>query len=141
MISGHSLLLDTHIVIWMASDADRLPPALREAIETVEIRLVSHVSAWEIQIKHRKYGERFGFSLDQFEQTMKLFSCTELPIEYQDIRGLDQMSFVHPDPFDQLLMSQASRRPTYLATLDQDIIRSFETGKAFNIFTDRAREA
>src|ERR1700682_4932714 len=46
MMSGYSLLLDTHVVIWMATEPDRLPGALVRAIETVETRFVSHVSAW-----------------------------------------------------------------------------------------------
>ena len=64
---------------------------------------------------------------------MKAFSCTELPIDYKDIRGLDRMRFFHPDPFDRLLMSQAAHRSVYLATLDRNIIKAFET----DIFTDR----
>lgn len=141
MISGHSLLLDTHVVIWMATDPERLPSSLLRAVEAVETRYVSHATAWEIQIKHERHGQRFNFSLNQLEETMKAFSCTELPIEYRDIRGLNQMRFLHPDPFDRLLMSQAARRPVYLATLDENIIRAFEKEKGFDIFTDRAREA
>ncbi len=140
MMPGHPLLLDTHVVIWMATDPERLPRSLLRAIETVETRFVSHASAWEIQIKHEKHGSRFDFSLDQLEQTMKAFSCTELPIEYKDLRGLNQMRFFHPDPFDRLLMSQAALRSLYLATLDQNIIKTFEMDKAFYVFTDRARE-
>jgi PIN domain nuclease of toxin-antitoxin system len=140
MRPGHALLLDTHVIIWMATDPERLPASLLSAIETVETRFVSHVSAWEIQIKHEKHGSRFNFSLDQLEQTMKAFSCKELPVDYKDIRGLDRMRFFHPDPFDRLLMSQAALRSVYLATLDQHIIKTFETDKAFYIFTDRARE-
>ena len=68
---------------------------------------------------------------------MKAFLCTELPIDYKDIRGLDRMRFFHPDPFDRLLMSQAAHRSVYLATLDRNIIKAFETDKAFHIFTDR----
>lgn len=140
MTSRDALLLDTHVVIWMANAPDRLPDSLLMAIKSAERRLVSDVTAWEIQIKHQKYGPRFSFSLDQLERTMKIFSCTQLPIEYRDIRGLDEMRFLHPDPFDRLLMSQAARRMVYLATLDQNIIKTFETAKAFSIFTDHARE-
>ncbi|HLJ16841.1 MAG TPA: type II toxin-antitoxin system VapC family toxin [Bryobacteraceae bacterium] len=137
----HSLLLDTHVVIWMATDPERLPAPLLRAIETAEIRFVSNVSAWEIQIKHEKHGRQFNFSLDHLEQTMKAFSCTELPIEYRDIHGLNRIRFFHPDPFDRLLMSQAAhRRSVYLATLDQNIIRTFEIDKEFYIFTDRAKK-
>jgi PIN domain nuclease of toxin-antitoxin system len=140
MMAGHSLLLDTHVVIWMATAPERLPGALLEAVESVETRFVSHVTAWEIQIKHEKYGSRFDFSLAQLEQTMKAFACTELPINYEDIRGLNQMRFFHPDPFDRLLMSQAALRSVYLATLDENIIRTFEIDRAFYIFSDCARE-
>ena len=140
MIAGHSLLLDTHVVIWMAKQPDRLPRGLMKAIETVETRFVSHVTAWEIQIKCEKYGTTFGFSLDQLEETLKAFSCSELAIEYRDIRGLSEMRFLHPDPFDRLLMSQAARRATYLATLDADIIETFEATNAFSIFSDRPRQ-
>jgi len=140
MRPGHALLLDTHVVIWMATDPARLPRSLLNAIETVDTRFVSYASAWEIQIMHEKHGSRFNFSLDQLEETMKAFSCTELPIEYKDIRGLNQMQFFHPDPFDRLLMSQATLRSVYLATLDQNIINTFEANKAFCLFTDCARE-
>jgi PIN domain nuclease of toxin-antitoxin system len=140
MKPGYALLLDTHVVIWMATAPERLPRALLKAIETVGTRFVSHASAWEIQIKHEKHGSRFNFSLEQLEQTMKAFLCTELPIDYRDIRGLNQMRFNHPDPFDRLLMSQAMLRSVYLATLDQNIIGTFEAERSFCIFTDCARE-
>lgn len=140
MRAGYSLLLDTHVVIWMATSPERLPRSLLKAIEAVRTRFVSHASAWEIQIKHERHGPRFDFSLEQLEQAMKAFSCTELAIAYEDIRALNRMRFFHPDPFDRLLMSQAALRSVYLATLDQKIVSTFEMDKAFCIFTDRARE-
>ena len=140
MILGYSLLLDTHVLIWMATAPERIPPNLRKAIEEVPTRFVSHVSAWEVQIKHEKHGSKFGFFLQQFQQTMKAFSCSKLAIDYDDIRGLDQMRFHHKDAFDRMLMTQAARRSVYLATLDANIIRTFESKKRFYIYTDRARE-
>ena len=137
----HSLLLDTHVIIWMATEPERLPRLLLKAIEAAKMRFVSHVSAWEIQIKHEKHGPRFNFSLEQLEQTMKAFSCTELSVEYNDIRQLNKLRFSHTDPFDRLLIAQASLRPVYLATLDQNITKTFEIDQAFHIFTDRPREA
>jgi PIN domain nuclease of toxin-antitoxin system len=124
----------------MATAPRRLPALLLKAIEQVETRFVSHASAWEIQLKHDKHGKRFDFSLDRLEEAMKTFACTELPIEYKDIRGLNRLRFVHPDPFDRLLISQASSRSVYLATLDEDIVRTFELHKGFHLFNDRARE-
>ena len=139
MISGYSLLLDTHVVIWMATAPKRLPVALLKAIETVEVRFVSHVTAWEIQVKQEKYGSRFGFSLERLERTMKAFSCTEMGIDYRDIAGLSDVRSVHRDPFDRLLISQAVRRQVYLASLDANILQSFELSRDFYLFTDKAR--
>ncbi|MBV8894956.1 MAG: hypothetical protein JO051_00475 [Acidobacteriaceae bacterium] len=87
------ILLDTHVVIWLGNASRRLPPFLRDAIKAAENLLVSHVTAFEVQIKYQKHSDRFEFSLRDLERTMKAFSCTELPIEYEDIRALDQISF------------------------------------------------
>ncbi len=140
MKRGYGLLLDTHIVIWMATEPERIPPLLRRTIEKVEKRLVSHATAWEIQIKHENHGRRFNFSLDDLEATMKAFACTELPVQYDDIRGLNRMRFLHADPFNRMLMSQAANRNVYLATLDQNILATFKTERSFFLFADKARE-
>lgn len=131
------LLLDTHVVVWMAAEPERLSRSFLQAIREAEVRLISHVTAWEIQIKNQKHRSQFAFSVEQLEKTMKAFSCTELPIEYEDIRALDRMRFIHSDPFDQLLMSQASRRSARLATLDQNIVKTFHQTRAFDLLTDR----
>lgn len=117
----------------MAGTKDRLPQSFLDSIEAAHTRFVSHVTAWEIQIKHEKYGPRFEFSLHQLEKVMNEFSCTELPIEYADIRGVKQIQFVHSDPFDRLLMSQAARRGLTLATLDEKIIATQKLSRAFQL--------
>jgi PIN domain nuclease of toxin-antitoxin system len=131
------LLLDTHILIWMAAEPRKIPKRLLGAIETATRRYVSHATALEIQRKHLKKPELFPFSLPHLDAAMKEFSCTELPITYGDIRTIGQMQSLHQDPFDRLLMAQAASRKLYLATLDEDILRCFQKGKAFSIFTDR----
>lgn len=128
------LLLDTHIVIWMAIDPDRIPLTLAAAIEGAERRFVSHVTALEIQLEHAKNPAAFPFSLREFEETMKEFSCTQLPITYQDIHLLGQMAFLHADPFDRLIMAQARNHNICLASLDEKIVRTFQTHETFQLF-------
>jgi len=132
------LLLDTHIVIWMATAPKRIPKRLLAAIESTNKRFVSHATALEVQLKHLKNEKLFPFSLHHLEEVMKGFSCTELPITYNDIRSIGEMQALHQDPFDRLLMAQASNRSVYLATLDQDILRYFHKDKAFSVFADQA---
>ena len=133
------LLLDTHIVIWMATDPDRIPVRLQNTIEEVKHRFVSHVSALEIQLKNLKNRAAFPFSLRHLEQAMKEYSCTELPITYQDVNALGSMEFLHPDPFDRLLMAQAKQRSICLATMDKDILRTFDRYQAFPLFAEDRR--
>jgi PIN domain nuclease of toxin-antitoxin system len=134
------LLLDTHIVIWMATAPKRIPKRLLAAIESAGKRFVSHATALEIQLKHLKNEKFFPFSLAHLERVMKEFACTELPITYNDIRAIGHMKPLHQDPFDRVLMAQASNRNIYLATLDQDILRYFHKDKAFYVFADRAMQ-
>jgi len=134
------LLLDTHIVIWMATAPKRIPKRLLAAIEAAHHRYVSHVTAMEIQLKHLKSGELFPFNLDHLEAAMKEFSCTEMPIALSDISTMGQMQPLHQDPFDRLLMAQALNRNVYLATLDRDILRCFHKDKAFRVFANRAMQ-
>ena len=62
MTPRESLLLDTHVFIWMATNLERLSRKFLRVIETVESRYVSYATAWEIQIKHEKplFTDRAG---------------------------------------------------------------------------------
>jgi PIN domain nuclease of toxin-antitoxin system len=133
-----NLLLDTHVVIWMASSPRKIPTRMLAAIEKADHRFVSDVTAFEIQLKHQKNREEFPFSLSHLELTMKEFACTGLPITYNDIRTIGQIQALHSDPFDRLLMAQAANRNVYLATVDEQIIQSFTKYAVFSVFSDRA---
>jgi PIN domain nuclease of toxin-antitoxin system len=133
-----ALLLDTHIVVWMATAPHKIPKRLLAAIEIAPTRFVSHVTAIEIQFKYSKNAEVFPFSLDHLEQTMKEFSCTELPLSFGDIKTVGQMTTLHRDPFDRLLMAQASNRNIHLATLDRDILRCSRKYKGFKVLARKA---
>jgi PIN domain nuclease of toxin-antitoxin system len=127
------LLLDTHIVIWLASDLQRIPLAWLALIEMARRRYVSHATALEIQIKYLKNPDLFGFSLDSYERAVEELSLDQLPIAYADIKAFGSMTFLHRDPFDRLLMAQASRRNLCLVTQDKDIRRTADRYKAFRV--------
>jgi PIN domain nuclease of toxin-antitoxin system len=129
-------LLDTHIVIWMASAPDRIPKRLLTAIEDARHRFVSHITAIEIQLKHLKNPAAFPFALEHLEVAMKQFVCTELPVTYADIKALGHLRLVHRDPFDRLLIAQAANRKFHLATLDVDILRASKKYKEFSVFSN-----
>jgi PIN domain nuclease of toxin-antitoxin system len=47
---------------------------------------------------------------------------------------MGQMTFLHADPFDRLMMAQARNRNICLATLDEKIVRTFQKHEAFQVF-------
>jgi PIN domain nuclease of toxin-antitoxin system len=134
------LLLDTHILIWMATDPDRIPPKLLAAIADAEIRYVSIVTALEIQLKNLRHPDTFTFSNGDLETAMQKFACTQMPLTFQDVATLQQMDFIHNDPFDRLLMRQAANRSIHLATVDQLIVETFNRWKAFYLFSTERQE-
>ncbi|MBV9949693.1 MAG: type II toxin-antitoxin system VapC family toxin [Myxococcales bacterium] len=114
------LLLDTHVVLWAASDPDRLSPEARTVIEDGSNDvLVSVVSGWEIAIKQslgkldlprpaelwlpevlRRTGfEPLGLGLDAALR----------------VRGL---AWHHRDPFDRLLVAHALEEGCTLVSRD-----------------------
>ena len=129
------LLLDTHIVISMAIDPDRIPVSVLEAIEGARRRFVSHISALEIQVKHEKSPKEFGFALEFYEAAMKEFALEELPLTYSDIKAMKKMEFLHRDPFDRILMTHAVARNLLFVTQDKDIIRTAKKFKGFHLIT------
>lgn len=134
------LLLDTHILVWMATAPDRIPPKLLAAIADAEIRYVSIITAVEIQLKNLRHPDTFSFSHADLDTAMEKFFCTQMPLTFQDVRTLQQMEFIHNDPFDRLLMCQAANRGVYLATVDQMIVETFDRWKAFHLFSAERQE-
>jgi PIN domain nuclease of toxin-antitoxin system len=103
------LLLDTHVLLWAATDVARLAPAARAAIEdgTHEV-LVSIVSAWEIAIKQSLGKLDLARPAEQWlPDVLKRtgFEVAEVPLSSAlHVRGL---AWHHRDPFDRLLIAQA----------------------------------
>jgi PIN domain nuclease of toxin-antitoxin system len=103
------LLLDTHALIWAATDVGRLAAEARAAIEdgTNDV-LVSVVSAWEIAIKQSLGKLDLARPAEQWVPEVLRrtgFEVAELPLSSAlRVRCLD---WHHKDPFDRLLIAQA----------------------------------
>jgi PIN domain nuclease of toxin-antitoxin system len=138
MATISDLILDTHIIIWLAIDPDKIALPMLEAIEKAGKRIVSHVTVLEIQLKHLKGPEEFPFSLEHLAKAAKEFSCSELAISYQDIKKLGEMRFLHADPFDRLLMAQAANRDLILATADSSILTTSKRHKEFRVIEGKS---
>lgn len=116
------LLLDTHILLWAAGAPERLPAVARDLIEDPDNALIfSVVSLWETAIKR-------GLGRDDFQADPRLLrrglldnGYAELVITSEHVVLIDSLPRLHRDPFDRLLIAQATAEGIILLTADQRI--------------------
>lgn len=118
------LLLDTHFVIWLATNQSTIAPhewhALNDPSHDV---FASAVSIWEIRVKWnstRLSGERKG-TIDPIAATSYLQSIDVeiVPLSAETASAPLIVPLAHKDPFDELLLVQAQQGGARLFTRDR----------------------
>jgi PIN domain nuclease of toxin-antitoxin system len=114
------LLLDTHAFIWWDSEPDRLSSrALSFCQDSGNTLLLSVASAWEMQIKLQLGKLKLSLPLAELIENQRRVNGLEiLHIGLEHILALDELPLVHKDPFDRLLVAQASVQRASLVTND-----------------------
>lgn len=110
-------LLDTHLLLWAAGRSDRLPAEARRLIATGE-PVFSAASLWEVSIK-RGLG-RPDFRVDPAALLRGLLDAgfAELPVRAAHAAAVLDLPPVHRDPFDRVLVAQATVEGMELVTAD-----------------------
>jgi len=113
------LLLDTHLLLWVAGQPGLLPAVARRLIGDPKNELLfSPASLWEVAIKR-------GLGRNDFQADPRLLrrglldnGYSELPILSDHVVAIDSLPPIHKDPFDRLLMAQAMVEGVTLLTAD-----------------------
>jgi PIN domain nuclease of toxin-antitoxin system len=114
------LLLDTHLLVWSAYDARRLPAAARRLIEDrAETVAFSFASLWEVAVKSSLGRRSFSMDVQELHAQLLLHDFQPLPVRLQDIAVLASLPWHHRDPFDRMLVAQAVVEKTSLLTADR----------------------
>ncbi|BAY89908.1 MULTISPECIES: type II toxin-antitoxin system VapC family toxin [unclassified Tolypothrix] len=113
------LLLDTHTFIWWDSDPAKLSQkALDLLTDKDNIRLLSVVSLWEIQIKHQLGKLTLNKALREIIASQQNNHIEILPINIDHILALDNLPLYHKDPFDRLLIAQTNIENAVMISCD-----------------------
>lgn len=119
-----NLLLDTHAFLWWVSDDPQLPDRARDAIADGRNEVFfSVVSAWEIVVKAglgrlRLEGETDAFIDEQLEAN----AFQVLPVHLRHALALAGLPDLHRDPFDRMLVAQASNDDLTIVSGDPRLV-------------------
>ncbi|MGA2373858.1 MAG: type II toxin-antitoxin system VapC family toxin [Candidatus Korobacteraceae bacterium] len=113
------LLLDTHLLLWAAGEPERLSAKARRLInDTHNELLFSAASLWEVAIKRGLGREDFKVDARLLRRGLVDNGYNELPIISDHVVAIESLPPIHKDPFDRLLVAQATVEGVTLLTLD-----------------------
>jgi PIN domain nuclease of toxin-antitoxin system len=118
------LLLDTHVLLWAAGDPERLPASGRALIEDSGNQLVfSAASLWEIAIKHTLGRSDFRADPAMLRRGLLDNGYLEMAVTGRHAVAAGSLPPLHKDPFDRVLIAQASAEGMLLLTVDPVVAR------------------
>jgi PIN domain nuclease of toxin-antitoxin system len=112
-----SLLVDTNVVVWLLlGDRDQVSKDAVDALEDERNEVaVSAASVWEIAIK-RSLGK---LSIpDGWAAALRSLGFDPMPVTAIHAAAVERLPWHHRDPFDRLLVAQASAERRVLVTAD-----------------------
>jgi len=117
-------LLDTHLLLWAAGQPRRLSTKVRGLIENPETELVfSAASLWEVAIKRALGRNDFLADARLLRRGLLDNGYTELPIVSEHVVATESLPSIHKDPFDRILVAQATVEGITLLTNDSVVAR------------------
>lgn len=113
-------LLDTCTLLWIALDDKSLSRTAREMFQnpTFDIFL-SSASCWEISVKFAIKKLSLPSPPEKFiPELCDTYNIEFIPIEAKEALYIHKLPFLHADPFDRMLVSQALMREMTILTPD-----------------------
>jgi PIN domain nuclease of toxin-antitoxin system len=115
-----NLLLDTHLLLWAASEPERIPEKTRALLTDPANQLMfSAASMWEITIKNSLDRPDFRVDARRLWRMLLVNGYRELPVTSEHTIAVSELPPLHKDPFDRILIAQARVEGVLLLTADR----------------------
>ena len=117
-------LLDTHVLIWSVDGSRGLSAAALALLNDASNDFVFSVaSLWEVAIKFSLRRAEFSVDPRLLRREVLDYGCIELPVSAEHALATVSLPPIHRDPFDRLLIAQATVEGLTLLTADSTIAR------------------
>jgi PIN domain nuclease of toxin-antitoxin system len=118
------LLLDTHLLLWSAFSAARLPLDAIPLLENPENELnFSAASLWEVAIKSSLGRTDFKVDARLLRRGLLDNGYREIAISSEHAVAIAALPPIHKDPFDRILVAQSLVENVTLVTSDVMVSR------------------
>lgn len=115
-----NLLLDTHLLLWAASEPECLSKKARTLIlDPANQLMFSAASLWEITIKNSLDRPDFKVDSRRLWRMLLVNGYRELPVTSEHTVAVNELPPLHKDPFDRILIAQARVEGMLLLTADR----------------------
>ena len=115
------VLLDTHTFLWFLGGNSELSTQARSIIENPEYETyISIASFWEVAIKSSLGKLKLDVPFSELKTEVLKNNFQILPITFQDTLRLTTLPFLHRDPFDRIIISQAKENNLTLISRDDN---------------------
>lgn len=119
-----NLLLDTHLLLWAASEPERLSARARALLLDSNNQLsFSAASLWEIAIKNGLARADFKVDPRRLWRLLLVNGYRELPVSSEHTVAVNELPPLHRDPFDRILIAQARTEGLLLLTVDKAVAK------------------
>lgn len=121
------ILLDTCVLLWLASDQKKLSVNAKKAIEQhAESLFVSAITAFEIALKVRNNKLKLQLpAMDWFSEALDFHGIHELPVTSSIAISSVQLPSLHNDPCDRMIIATAQMNAMKILTPD-DLISQYK---------------
>ncbi len=113
-------LLDTHTVLWHATNDKRLSATAIDITESDHTLWLSYVSIWKMAIKVQRGRLELHAPLDVFvDDIVTKNKYNLLEIKETHLYPIASLPYYHKDPFDRLIIAQGMVEGITIVTDDQ----------------------
>src|SRR4051812_21414133 len=113
------LLIDSQLLVWSAGSPSRISARGRVLMDNRENALLfSAASIWELAIKAARHPNTFRVDPRRLRRNLLNNGWKELPITSKHGVAMQGLPAIHNDPFDRILVAQATVEDMFLLTAD-----------------------